>query len=949
MNEIVVLSAGKILNSNLYPFFKNKYQNKLINEYRQNIFKNFDKIYEILGFSKKKIFSNSKKQFNHNWKHEKSCGSFLKFISNYKSEGLFISYSDIIFNETAIKNLKNSKESISFCSSFLPKKSLKKKETITLNKTKYEFLGLVYLKPDVIKFLKDNFEDLYLKFKKKNLSYLIKYLIKLFSNVFYIDGNVQECNNYNDYLNFLFFTKGHALRNFDYSHVKINKFVNFTFNEWKFNKTNILKNINKNFNKNLIVRSSTSSEDNLDYSNAGYYLSIPNIKNTKNKLITAINKVFNSYDKKNNEEFIIVQNMQKFYDSSGVIFSSDIENSSPYYIINDLKKKDGDTSFVTSGKSINEKKITIFKDSKYVDTKYNNLINYLKNVENITGIKNLDCEFALNKNETIIFQIRPLFTKKKYDLPKVKKLLKKETSRLLKYKNKTHSNILMSVMSDWNPAEIIGKNAPPLSIFFYEFLIMKNNWYLQRFQNGYSNLKQKKLSYNIGNTLYIDVVKSFKSLIPREIHQKTKNQLLKNYILILKKDKKLHDKIESDIIISNLSNDSIARLKNFDLKSFEIKKLKNSLKKSNLLIKNLVSKHFHNLDYLNNESIILDKQYRNNFNFKSIKNILDITEKKYILPFAHLARGSFVSKIILKDFFSANEINDIISNIETISSIFNSDITKISSKQFKEKYKHLVPNTYDFNNVLKNNYIRNIKNINKKNYKKINIFKILEKRIKEKDLVNIGFKNHLELFNFIKNSISGREYAKYIFSRNIFLIFNNLRNWAEKNNIEFDYINFINNRIFSQIYKSGFDKKLFLKQVIASKKKYQLNLQLNLPDFIDKFKDLYFFEEFESKATFIGKNCNAEIINFSKDISDVNIYKSKIILIPNADPGFEFLLHLGIKGIITKYGGSNSHMAIRSNELNLTSIIGLGSDYEKIKKFKEIKVNTLNNFFEILK
>ena len=219
MNEIVVLSAGKILNSNLYPFFKNKYQNKLINEYRQNIFKNFDKIHEILGFSKKKIFSNSKKQFNHNWKREKSCGSFLKFISNYKSEGLFISYSDIIFNETAIKNLKNSKESISFCSSFLPKKSLKKKETITLNKTKYEFLGLVYLKADVIKFLKDNFEDLYLKFKKKNLSYLIKYLIKLFSNVFYIDGNVQECNNYNDYLNFLFFTKGHALRNFDYSHV----------------------------------------------------------------------------------------------------------------------------------------------------------------------------------------------------------------------------------------------------------------------------------------------------------------------------------------------------------------------------------------------------------------------------------------------------------------------------------------------------------------------------------------------------------------------------------------------------------------------------------------------------------------------------------------------------------------------------------------------------------
>ena len=50
MNEIVVLSAGKILNSNLYPFFKNRYQNKLINEYRQNIFKNFEKIFFVFVF-----------------------------------------------------------------------------------------------------------------------------------------------------------------------------------------------------------------------------------------------------------------------------------------------------------------------------------------------------------------------------------------------------------------------------------------------------------------------------------------------------------------------------------------------------------------------------------------------------------------------------------------------------------------------------------------------------------------------------------------------------------------------------------------------------------------------------------------------------------------------------------------------------------------------------------
>ena len=80
-----------------------------------------------------------------------------------------------------------------------------------------------------------------------------------------------------------------------------------------------------------------------------------------------------------------------------------------------------------------------------------------------------------------------------------------------------------------------------------------------------------------------------------------------------------------------------------------------------------------------------------------------------------------------------------------------------------------------------------------------------------------------------------------------------------------------------------------------------------------------------------------------------HIYKNKIVLISNADPGFEFLFHLGIKGIITKYGGSNSHMAIRSNELNLTSIIGIGSKFERIKKCEKIKIDTINKSFEIIK
>ena len=58
-------------------------------------------------------------------------------------------------------------------------------------------------------------------------------------------------------------------------------------------------------------------------------------------------------------------------------------------------------------------------------------------------------------------------------------------------------------------------------------------------------------------------------------------------------------------------------------------------------------------------------------------------------------------------------------------------------------------------------------------------------------------KNHLELAEFINKSISGREYSKYIFSRNIYLFFLNLKNWAIKKNINLDDINYIDEKIIN--------------------------------------------------------------------------------------------------------------------------------------------------------
>ena len=80
------------------------------------------------------------------------------------------------------------------------------------------------------------------------------------------------------------------------------------------------------------------------------------------------------------------------------------------------------------------------------------------------------------------------------------------------------------------------------------------------------------------------------------------------------------------------------------------------------------------------------------------------------------------------------------------------------------------------------------------------------------------------------------------------------------------------------------------------------------------------------------------IIEYDKQRLTENL--NGIICIESADPGYDFLFTKNIKGLVTKYGGQNSHMAIRCAELNLPALIGVGEQiYNKIIDNKSIKID----------
>ena len=66
----------------------------------------------------------------------------------------------------------------------------------------------------------------------------------------------------------------------------------------------------------------------------------------------------------------------------------------------------------------------------------------------------------------------------------------------------------------------------------------------------------------------------------------------------------------------------------------------------------------------------------------------------------------------------------------------------------------------------------------------------------------------------------------------------------------------------------------------------------------------------------------------------------KVILIENADPGFDWIFSQEIIALITKYGGANSHMAIRCAEFGIPAAIGCGEQrFETLKKARSIMLD----------
>ena len=165
---------------------------------------------------------------------------------------------------------------------------------------------------------------------------------------------------------------------------------------------------------------------------------------------------------------------------------------------------------------------------------------------------------------------------------------------------------------------------------------------------------------------------------------------------------------------------------------------------------------------------------------------------------------------------------------------------------------------------------------------------------------------------------------------------------AKSKNLSKKQISFLTLKDLTNPKFKALSKVKLLDKIKRKEFEYQTNINIKLPLLLIDSKNVDVIPFQVSSPNFIGnKKVIAKVIYISNKINLKKIdFNKKIVLIENADPGFDWLFNFQIKGLITKFGGANSHMSIRCNELKIPAAIGVGEKiFEDIKNNEQLILN----------
>lgn len=728
---------------------------------------------------------------------------------------------------------------------------------------------------------------------------------------------------------------------------------------------------------NFIVRSSASTEDRQEGSNAGAFESVANVclDCSYSALKKAIDFVFNSYNKESlkqdgvseskdvkNSEIVLIQPMLENILCAGVIFNTHPKTNAPYYIVeyalhstNEVTSGGGKTQSFYAAWNVQEDCIS--------DEYAREAIKLIREIEMYIPNTALDVEFALSTDGIYCLQARQLVLSEHKQYPSHHTqlaLLRDKIDKILQPHPYLYGDRgILGVMPDWNPAEIIGLHPRPLAFSLYAWLITDSLYSLERARYGYRDVSTSPLIYNLHGKPYVDVRASFNSLLPKDLGETLSRKLMNYYLQRLRENPHLHDKVEFEILFESYYFDTPMRLQillDYGFSGEEIEHISHCLK-------GITNAYFTHRIY--EEDVrkveLLSKRHEKiiHFNMPLLEKIYWLLQdcKTYgTAPFVGLARMGFVAMgflnaLVKEGILTQIQKDSFISSLECITSHFTADLSTLSKTEFLRKYGHLRPGTYD---ILSPRYdecfelyfqTKPTQKPPKETFSlSLHQMRAIDSLLKEHEIQS----DVLMFFDFIATGIKARESAKFEFSKNLSLVLSLLSEVGGEYGLSKEDMSYCDIGVIFKAYGTSNNlERLILESIEYGKSTYLLQQAIILPPLIMQGKDVESFCMSTSMPNFITqKRVCAPVVRL--DCEFIPKLSGAIVCISRADPGFDWIFSHGIAGFITEFGGANSHMAIRANELGVPAAIGCGEKFEKLASAKMLDLDCANAKVEIV-
>lgn len=977
MNDynLFILSAGKPSNSNGPVSLMKLTKKQSILEWQLSSFKstfNIKNAIAVVGYDYASVvreYHDLQFKYVPNWENTGPLGSFLEAVKGSSSSAL-VTYGDTVFHTETLRQISSSSGDVVVAVDSKwqrrfygrPMRDQKIAETLTIPSLgKVEYTGLIKFSEKSMAWLseqKNTFND------KSDFPMVIAALKRSNLNIVFVDihGGWAELNEPNDLVQFVMGNKAETLKRLGERLTKITVCDQITvpYTEWINEPKKVFEKLHDKLpSGSVIVRSCSKEEDAWDTSNAGKFTSILNVELGDNMAVAeAIDAVFSSYNTDLMFAEVLIQPFIQNVLISGVLFTCDISTGAPYFVVN-YDDNTGRTDTITSGENIQDRNIMIYRnntsDMRKIDARLLPLLDAALEIEEVLGYNKLDIEFAIAPNgEIFLFQVRPIavsHANTNLDEAEFDGILSNAQTQFRSLMCKQPGIIgdytVFSGMTDWNPAEIIGQRPNILAASLYSYLITEKTWSRQRYEYGYRNVQPSPLVYYFCSQPYVDCRASINSFIPTKIDDKLSKKLVEAYLDILNQDPSLHDKVELDICFTvwtaNFVSDAQKRFCDYNLNLADIEKLGSALKE-------ITARALKRLD----EDIapIRELESRREAVFHSDQSSID---KAYYLiedcleygtlAFAHAARAGFVAITILKSLVSRGHLTfarmlEFQSGILTVTSEFLVSLAdeKTDVVHKIKEFGHLRPGTYDaaqFAYWEQPEFYFQKPNLGHLESQPNNF------TFSEKELIGLqefldGLQTNLstnDLITYMRNAIQAREKTKFEFTKNVSNALDFIIKFCENEvSLSREDACYLTIDDIKNIRVRSYAKDNLKSLIECRRKRLKREHLVQLPTFINSERDFVAFEQPSAAINFITDKCVTANLFFLSSMVEHQTEKN-IVALPNADPGYDWIFSTNIAGLITKYGGANSHMAIRCAELGIPAAIGIGDkNYGRLKE-----------------